>query len=237
MTYILPTPERTIGNFESAVGGFDKLAQLLLQASMAQANARGTFLPKNIPNPNYGQQGQLKPNVSFSQPTQGMGVSARQNPQQIKQGILSAPPTYSTQPMLNSQQFKTLQDLQSYGKTQQEMDPLALAMERQIQEEKLRSQQLNNQFMQQFTPQIKQGQIDLSALRGQQLNQQIDPNNPLNVIMQAYANQALGQAGQAAQPSANTSSGLGSQEMSQLYELAVSGDEDAISVLRSMGEL
>jgi len=90
------------------------VANLLLQAMIAQqTGGGGAFAPKNIPNPGYGQTG--SPGTTFSQPPPGM-LSPPQNPQQVKQGyrppITGSP--YASQPMLNKQQFETLQSLQTY---------------------------------------------------------------------------------------------------------------------------
>ena len=106
MPYMVPQPPRTIGNFESGVGGFDQLMQALLQTMLS-----GQF-QKNIPNPGYGQTG--SPGTQFSQPQPGQ-LSPPQIPQQIKQGFAPRTPAspFASQPMINTQQLGTLKDLQS----------------------------------------------------------------------------------------------------------------------------
>ena len=106
MPYIVPQPPRTIGNFESAVGGFDQLMQALLQTMLSGQ------LSRNIPNPGYGQTG--SPGTTFSQPPPGQ-LSPPQNPQQIKQGFVPRTPAspFASQRMINTRQLGTLKDLQS----------------------------------------------------------------------------------------------------------------------------
>src|SRR3990167_5347013 len=106
MPYIVPQPPRTVGNFESAVGGFDQLMQALLQTMLSGQ------LSGSIPNPGYGQTG--SPGTTFSQPPPGQ-LSPPQNPQQIKQGFVPRAPAspYASQRMINVQQLGTLKDLQS----------------------------------------------------------------------------------------------------------------------------
>ena len=84
------------------------VANMLLQALIGQMGGAS-----NIPNPGYGQTG--SPGTQFSQPQPGQ-LSPPQNPQQIKQGFVprtQASP-FASQPMLNKQQFETLQSLQTY---------------------------------------------------------------------------------------------------------------------------
>src|SRR3990167_3332971 len=114
MPYVLPEPKANRKWWEEWSGVSGRTFDILLNALVGQATGGGgAFAPKNIPNPGYGQTG--SPGTTFSQPPPGL-LSPPQNPQQVKQGyrppITGSP--YASQPMLNKQQFETLQSLQTY---------------------------------------------------------------------------------------------------------------------------
>lgn len=256
MPYVLPTPPAPNRKWYQDLGYLQgAAADKILSAFLASQGGMGSFQQRPT-----SASAQNPGSVTFPS---GRTERAGYDPSQMGAGIFS-PTTVRTSQGVNIP-FEAISDNQAtfnvptrFGwgpsaqqqiqqlqlqKLQQENDPMMRALEMQTAQEKLRQQQMRNELDSGINAQIKQQQLQALQNRNDpnvlaQIGQFRDLRNNELMANSALLNAATASMGGMGQPAQSQSmSSLSPQEEQQLAELALSGDEEAISAARRLGLL